>query len=322
MLDDLPKFGRQAKELALARAKGFRRKGVLCNLVRVKHSHRIFFDIAHLLTAATLLAACERIVDPALPADAVPFTPPSVYTRWWAMTESCSSRSGSLSSVKWLVVPNTSDFQLNGETVSGYWTQGSNSIVIAAGVRLDGDVVRHEMLHALARTSGHSRADFLDRCGGVVSCTSQCVADAGTVPTIDPGLPVVSPDSLDVTVELVPTLPSLAIDSGAFTMILSVHNPANHSIVASLPQLTGGISTAFTFDIRSPIGFGNRLQGVRNFVDPSVTVFGAGETKHQYFDFTIGRITSGRTIVPGTYDFLGAYGSHQAALRSITIASP
>lgn len=271
---------------------------------------------------ATLLAACERIVDPALPVDAVAFTPPPVYARWWAMTEACSGRTGSLSNITWDVVPGISDFQLAGRTVSGYWTQGSNSIVIAGAVRLDGAVVRHEMLHALTRTSGHSRADFLDRCGGVVSCTSECVADGGPAPLIDATLPVVSPDSLDVTVDLAPAVPSLTIDSGAFTFIVSVHNQRNYPIVAALPQITGGISTAYSFDIRTPFGVGNRLVGVRNFVDPSVTLFAAGETKHQYFDFTIGKIMSGRTIVPGTFNFTGAYGTNKATLPSVTIASP
>jgi hypothetical protein len=270
--------------------------------------------------AVTLFAACERIVDPALPGDALAFTPPSVYTRWWTMTESCSGKQGSLQAITWDVVPNVSDFQLNGETVSAYWTEGSNSIVIAAGVQRDGEVVRHEMLHALTRTSGHSRTYFLDRCGGIVSCTSQCVKDGGAIPTIDPALPVVSPDSLSVTVELDPALPSLAIDSGAFTMIVSVHNPANHSIVAALPQLTGGVSTAYSFAIRNPSGVGSVLTGVRSFVDPSVLVFGAGETKHQYFDFTIGAITSGRQLAPGLYDMSGAYGSHKVTLPSVTIA--
>jgi hypothetical protein len=288
----------------------------------MKHRGRFVFDILHLFLAATLVAACEQIVDPALPTDAIAFTPPPLYTRWWAMTESCSGKNGSLSSVKWDVVPNTSDFLLNGETVSGYWTEGSNSIVVAAGVRLDGAVVRHEMLHALTRTSGHSRADFLERCGGVVSCTSQCVTDAGTVPTIDPALPVVSPDSLDVTVELAPAQPSLAVDSGAFTMIISVHNPANHSIVAALPQLTGGTSAVYSFDIKSTFAPGGRFQGVRSIADPSVIVFAAGETKHQYFDFIIGNITSGRTITPGLYDFSGAYGSHKVTLPMVTIPSP
>jgi len=211
----------------------------VCNLVPVKPRRRIFFDIAHLVAAAALLAGCERIVDPALPSDAVPFVPPPVYARWWSETESCSGLSGSFASVKWDVVPSVAAFQLNGETVSGYWTEGSNSIVLAAGSRLDGQVVRHEMLHALNRVSGHPRADFLERCGGIVSCTTQCIADGGSVPVINPALPVISPDSLDVKVELVPVAPGLAIDSGAFTMIISVHNPANHSIAASLPQLTG-----------------------------------------------------------------------------------
>jgi hypothetical protein len=270
---------------------------------------------------AALLAGCERIVDPALPTDAVAFTPPPVYTRWWAMTEACSGLSGSLASVKWDVVENTSDFQLNGETVSGYWTAGSNTIVIAAGVRLDGSVVRHEMLHALVRVSGHPRAYFLEHCGGVVSCTNQCVADGGTVPKIDHSLPVVSPDSLDVTVELVPASPSPAIDSGAFTMIVSVHNGANHGIIANLPQLTGGVSTAYTYAIKSPGLPGNILVGFRSIVDPSVVVFGAGETKHQYFDFNIGHFTSGRTLTPGLYDIFGSYGSHSVTLSSVMIPS-
>jgi hypothetical protein len=289
--------------------------------VRVKHTRRIFFDITQLAMAATLLAACERLVDPALPSDAVAFNPPPVYTRWWAMTEACAGHSGSLASVKWDVVPNTSDFQLNGETVSGYWTEGSNSIVLAAGVRLDGSVVRHEMLHALTRTSGHPRVDFLEHCGGVVSCTSQCVSDGGPIPAVDPSLPLISPDSLSVTVELVPALPSLLIDSGAFTVIVSVRNPANRSILAALPQLTGGVSTVFTVAIRNPFGIGNTLVDVRSLVDPSVTVFSAGETKHQYFDFTIGTLTSGRTITPGIYDIVGSYGSNSVKLPSVTIAS-
>jgi hypothetical protein len=198
--------------------------------------HRLV-DIVHLLMAASLLAACERIVDPALPSDAVTFNPPPEYTRWWAMTESCSGRSGSLASVKWDFVPGTDLLKLNGATVTSYWTAASNSIVLAEGVRLDGSIVRHEMLHALTRASGHPRADFLERCGGVVNCSTQCIADGGAVPKIDFTDPVVTADSLEVGITLVPSVPSLAIDSGSFTMILSVHNPANHAVVAAVPEV-------------------------------------------------------------------------------------
>src|SRR5512140_245269 len=116
--------------------------------------------------AAVFAAACERIVDPAFPPTATQFVPPPVYDRWWAMTASCAGVTGSLSKVSWYVVPGVTEFQLKGQTVSGYWTQGSNSIVVADSSRLDGSVIRHEMLHALIRGTGHPRSAFLEKCAG------------------------------------------------------------------------------------------------------------------------------------------------------------
>ena len=59
---------------------------------------------------------------------------------------------------------------MSGREVGGYWTPGSNSIVLAGNGVLEGSFVRHEMLHALTRApKGHKREDFLDKCGGVVS---------------------------------------------------------------------------------------------------------------------------------------------------------
>jgi hypothetical protein len=267
--------------------------------------------------AATLVAACEHIVDPALPTDAVPFTPPSVYTRWWAMTQSCSGRSGSLSSVKWNVVPNTADFQLNGETVTSYWTEASNSIVIASAKRLDGSIVRHEMLHALTRAPGHSRIDFLELCGGIVTCTSRCVADGGPIPAIDPALPHISPDSLDVNIQLVPAQPSMGIDSGAFTLVVSVHNHATNGVVVDF----GGGRFGYSYDIGSRFTGGNTLTGTAYLPDPSSIVFAPGETKYQYFDFTVGLITSGRSLGPGTYDITAGFGNHRPTLTPVSISS-
>ncbi|MGH9420040.1 MAG: hypothetical protein ACRD3J_08710 [Thermoanaerobaculia bacterium] len=281
---------------------------------------RRLVDIVHLLLAATALAACEHIVDPALPSDAVAFAPPPVYTRWWAETEACSGQTGSLTGITWDVVPNTSDFQLNGETVSGYWTEASNSIVLAAAVRLDGQVVRHEMLHALTRSPGHPRVDFLEHCGGIVSCTSQCLT-GGPYPTVDNSLPVVSPDSLVVNISLVPDAPSPAIDSGAFTVVVSVHNPFNRSIIAALPQVTGGGSTVYSLEIKIPSGPGKVATVTRSILDPSVFVFTAGETKYQYFDFFISNAIGGGVLSPGVYDFIGSYGSHSTTLPQVSIQS-
>src|SRR5688572_6639568 len=103
------------------------------------------------------LAACRSLVDPDLPADARQFAPPAVYARWWAMTEACSGLSGDLSSVSWFVVPGVTTVSLNGIEVDGYWSLGSNRIVIAEAGMLAGGKVRHEMLHALLQRRGHPR---------------------------------------------------------------------------------------------------------------------------------------------------------------------
>ena len=133
-----------------------------------------------LFAAVAFATACEHmIVDPAFPPTSVAFTPPPVYARWWDMTQSCSGITGSLAAVSWLVVPGTSDFQFKGQTVSGYWTAGSNSIVIADSVQLDGSVIRHEMLHALIKGSGHPRSDR-PWCSAPGPCPSPSVPCGGT----------------------------------------------------------------------------------------------------------------------------------------------
>jgi len=76
----------------------------------------------------------------------------------------------------------------------------------------------------------------------------------------------------------------------------------------------------YAFTIRNPFGPGKVLTGARNIIDPSVLVFGAGETKHQYFDFFVGALTGDQTLSPGLYDFSGAYGSHNVTLPTVTIA--
>jgi len=259
------------------------------------------------------------IVDPAFPPTSVAFTPPPVYARWWDMTQSCSGITGSLAAVSWLVVPGTSDFQFKGQTVSGYWTAGSNSIVIADSVQLDGSVVRHEMLHALIKGSGHPRSDFLQKCAGVVSCTSQCVSDAGPPPKIDASIPTVSPDSLELSLQFVPDQPRASIDGGIFTLIVSVRNPASHPVTASLLTPSGVVLPPYSFEIKAAFIPGVKTQGQLNLTDASVSTFGPGETKHQYFDFVIGSVVKNRTVTVGVYRITGFYGSHQVTLNPVTI---
>ena len=260
------------------------------------------------VAAAVGLAACGSLVDPDLPANAEQFTPPPVYARWWAMTEACSRVSGDLSSVSWFVVPGVSTIPLNGKPVEGYWSLAGNRIVIAGAGRLSGGIVRHEMLHALMRAVGHSRAKFLQDCAGVVYCTEGCISDAGPPPAPDPAAIQVGPEGLEVRVDVQPATPSRAVDEGFFAVIVSVRNPATVPVVVKLPpQPIGDGPTTFRFDI---LGQSTVLSGNELALDPSVTTFAAGETKRHIFDFRIATEPGSRSLAPGTYTLRAGYSGH------------
>jgi hypothetical protein len=237
------------------------------------------------------------------------------------MVESCSGVSRPLANVTWFGIPG-SVFELDGEIVTGYWTAASNRIVLADSVRLDGSVVRHEMLHALIRQSGHPRSAFLEKCAGLVSCTPDCVADAGLKFTDNSGVARVPPDSLDVSIQILPNPPTFAVDGGVFSVVVSAHNRAQHAVNVALPAVTGIPVAPFSYDIRLLAAPSPRISGAFNLEDPSVTTFAAGETKRQYFDFNIGSAIHNRTLAPGTYRFAGSYGTRTAVLTNIVIASP
>ena len=64
--------------------------------------------------------ACGYMGDPPLPPDAKPFVPPAVYTRWWAMVESCSGVERPLDKVQWYAVPGTLRDPHSGDVIEGY----------------------------------------------------------------------------------------------------------------------------------------------------------------------------------------------------------
>lgn len=239
------------------------------------------------------------------------------------MTTTCSGIPASLEKISWYFVPGVTEFTLKKTAVSAYWTEGSNSIVVADYSVLDGSVVRHEMLHSLLRTSGHPRSAFLDHCLGIVSCTAACVADAGPPPSFDATGPALPPDSIDVGIDFLPNPPASNIDGGVFTMVVSAHNSADHPVLVSLVSPSGAVATPFSYDIR-PAGFapGVRLLGSINNTDPALTRFAAGETKHQYFDFVIGNVIRSRTITSGVYTVTASYGTHSTTISQFSIAPP
>ncbi|MDP9178667.1 MAG: hypothetical protein M3O61_13375 [Gemmatimonadota bacterium] len=260
------------------------------------------------VAAVVGIAACRNLVDPDLPANAERFTPPSVYARWWAMTEACSGVTGNLSSVSWFVVPGASTVSLNGQLVDGYWSFASNRIVIAEAGKLAGAKVRHEMLHALLKGRGHPRGKFLADCGGVVTCAQVCISDAGPPPLPDPAAVSMPPDSLEIEVLVHPQLPNRAHDDGFFTITVSARNSRTKPVVVALPSGPfGNMPETFAFDVR---GNGSSLVASELALDPSVASFAPGETKRHVFDFVIGNDPQSRAFPPGTYAVRGGYGGH------------
>lgn len=261
-----------------------------------------------------LLMGCSSVDAPFDPR-AEPFSPPLVYERWWAMTESCSGLTASFRDIDWYTVPG-SDIVLDaGKQAGGYWAPISNSILLAGNAILNGGLVRHEMLHALVRKrSGHLRSYFLERCGGVVSCSDACIADAGPPPAVEASVPRVTPDSLQLGVALVPGAPSSAVDGGVFTIVVTATNTQTHPVVVTLDPL--GLGKGFFFGI-----FG-QVKGIidrASPVDLGVTFFRAGETKRQYFDFVIDSTFSDRRVISGIYKIDGGYSSRYATIENVVI---
>ena len=275
-----------------------------------------FSRFGQAMATAFWAAASTSISEPALDPRAERLQPPSVYSRWWSMTESCSGLQGQMSKVSWYQVPGSDVVDSNGEDVAGYWGPISNSIVLAGNGILFGDLVRHEMLHALVREqSGHSRAFFLEKCAGVVSCGPKCRSDAGPAPSIDPMVQRVSSDVLELSVSVVPEHPTSSVDEGVFAIIVAAHNPNPYPVVVTLNP--SALNKTFFYSLFTPVG------GIGNWelaLDNGVTHFGPGATKRQYFDLSIGTRNDGRTVPPGLYTIYGGYNNRRIEVKNFVLA--
>jgi hypothetical protein len=229
------------------------------------------------------------------------------------MTEACSRLSGSLADVSWYVVPGAAEISASGDQVSAYYTAGNHTIVLAGESLYDGGTVRHEMLHALRRRPGHPRSDFLENCGGIVDCSTKCIADAGPL-QIDPSITRVSSDVLELAVHVVPAHPTMAEDGGVFSVIVTAKNPRPYSVVIEgVPLLQ-----SFYFELLGTVGGIGSAIPIR---DGSVTLFVAGETKQQLFDLVLGSTIRGFPISPGEYRLIGGY-DRQYVFREGVLIGP
>ena len=265
--------------------------------------------------ALTTALGCGSISDPALDPRAVSLQPLPVYARWWSMVESCSGLNGSLSDLTWYQVPGSATVDYGSDEVSAYWSAAGNRIVVAGDATDAGDIVRHEMLHALLRKRGHPREYFLARCGGVVSCASSCVSDAGPAPSVDASTEQVGSDRLQLFVSVIPEHPSSTIDGGVFTLEVSATNTSPNPVLVNFGSVV--LSHSFFYTLVGPLGGG--LSGSAPILDSSVKYFLAGETKRQYFDFVLGAFLGGRTMPPGDYRVYAGYETRGVTLEGVSI---
>jgi hypothetical protein len=275
--------------------------------------------VAQVAATALGLAACgsDSIVDPPLPSDAEMFSPPTVYSTWWNMTQACSGLTGSLEAVTWYSTDEVLHDAQTGEVLNGYWSSASNRIVLVTDAVRDGGTVRHEMLHALLRQAGHPRSQFLGKCAGIVHCQGACIREAGPYPT-PPESPVQVPgDGIDLIANVAPNNPTPGQDGGFFSIVVTAHNHSTHWVTVTP---TSGVdpTSAFSFDVRSATTSGG-ITSQEIALDPSQTIFAPGETKTQVFDFVIGDDAFANQLLAGDYLFRGGFAGYWSSARPFTI---
>lgn len=259
------------------------------------------------------LTACSFIVDP-LPRGAERFAPPAVYARWWAMTEACSGRSGSMRAVDWYRVPG-SQFMRGDQPAGGYWNRYTNRIVLAEVGIEHGPTVRHEMLHALLKAGGHPRSQFLDACAALVYCQGSCISDAGRWQLPQGDYVVLPPDSLDVT-SRAELLPPESDGQRWFALEVTVRNQRARAVIVAAP---GDPETppTFGYDLRGPFG---GILGGEVATDSSTLFFRPFETKQRQFEFLVASDLSQHHITPGKYLVRGDYARHWSAYDTVAVS--
>lgn len=275
----------------------------------------IAFALVLVMLAAVLRVAACTVVDP-LPPSAERFSPPSVYGRWWSMTQACSGMMASFGAIEWYIVPSVQLFPHDGQDVAGYYDSRRNRIVLAQAGQLDGPLVRHEMLHAINGLPGHPRSQFLGRCGGVVVCPATCIADAGAPPVPGSAVRRVPPESLQIAVQVDPAQPTASTNQGYFATIVTALNDRPDSVVVVLPGPSdAGPPVAFRFDWQYKLG---GLSYDDRALDAEVTLFAPGEVKQRVFDLRVGG-TGG--ILAGSDSVRGGFGSQWSTFLQANVGN-
>jgi hypothetical protein len=269
---------------------------------------------ARLGVALVYAVACTNVVGP--PAGSRPFQPPARFRAWWALTESWSGLSGNFNSVKWYTLPNSDTFSLEGSTVNGAWYSNGNQIVLGDSEITDGALVRHEMLHALLRSAGHPRGQFLGNCSDIVVCIDRCVEDAGGPPDTSGTAPLLGGSAFTLSTRIVPDTVSLAADSGLFTVTIEITNTTPMAARVRVP-MNGGVpytlvQCVYPSDWPDDGGAVSDLLNYYVTVAPSGT---PGATRRVVFD----QYSDATPTLPDAFTFTGAFAGHPSPPRSLLV---
>ena len=228
-------------------------------------------------------AGCgKRITEPLPEIGATEFTPPAQYALWWQMAQSCSGLTRDMGEVRWLTDPSSTSRTVEGtaDTVVGEWYSGTSSIVLTREYLNDPGVVRHEMLHALLRDSGHPAAVFRDACGGYVVCGGSCARAVGQAPAAPVDARRVDADSLVVTQSLTREVRDGSTGQSWFALVVQATNTRPYPVWVKLEPFPGRPEVATTF------GYASARTSHQNEITGDSISFGAGETKRFVFDLT------------------------------------
>ena len=258
--------------------------------------------LALLPAAAAVLHACDLPTEP-FPAGAVPFDPPSAYAAWWDLTESCAGVQRDFSRIRWYVVPGATTISVSGGEYHGAWYSQGNRIVLAERAQMSGQLVRHEMLHALIARAGHPREYYRSRCGGIVVCHGECADEVGPEPEIARSAPRMLPTELEIGLEVVPVGEGVTGQSGWVAVMVTATNPHPGPRVVRIADSPTAAASAPTFGYELVRGGGGTWGGSYEFVADSLVPFAPGQTRRRLFDVWLpgpdwevrGLFSSGRT---------------------------
>lgn len=232
------------------------------------------------------LGCTTQITEPPIPSEAMSTAPLPQYNLWWRLVERCSGLTGDFGDVAWYVVPGART--IADPNAAGLYFPLSRSIVLAGRDVQSGGLVRHEMLHALIRTSGHPAMYFQDLCGGVVWCDADCALDGGPVTPVDSSGPFVKPADVAIEARVDSTAPSLARDSGWVALSIQVRNPNPYAVRLHLNPVSAGVPFSVAFGYRErTCGSADEADHGIYWASDSVLVLGPSATHRQVFDVRV-----------------------------------